>query len=408
MRLWLGKGLGTGGIVPPNGQSPNQGDMRISAGMGKLTLSGLAYIPGTPLLQSDMTTPNHLQDKAFLLLLIAVTIAFGAILWQFHGAVFWGVILAILFAPLHRKLLKRMPKRPTLAALCTLGLCLVIVILPMTAITVSLVQEASVIYERVRSGQLNFGLYLQQVIAALPAWAANLLDRLNLTSIGELQQKFSSVAVQASQFVATQALSIGQNTLEFLVGFGIMLYLLFFLLRDGASLAQRIGQATPLDDAHKRQLVSKFTTVIRATVKGNIVVAASQGALGGLIFWALGIQGPVLWGVLMAFLSLLPAVGAGLIWVPVAIYFLATGAVWQGAVLTAFGIGVIGLVDNILRPILVGKDTKMPDYIVLISTLGGMGLFGLTGFVIGPVIAALFMASWDLFAPSHTDSTSSP
>ena len=233
-------------------------------------------------------TPNHLQDKAFLLLLIAVTIAFGAILWQFHGAVFWGVILAILFAPLHRKLLKRMPKRPTLAALCTLGLCLVIVILPMTAITVSLVQEASVIYERVRSGQLNFGLYLQQVIAALPAWAANLLDRLNLTSVGELQQKLSSVAIQASQFVATQALSIGQNTLEFLVGFGIMLYLLFFLLRDGASLARRIGHATPLDDAHKRQLVSKFTTVIRATVKGNIVVAASQGALGGLIFSALG------------------------------------------------------------------------------------------------------------------------
>ena len=147
-------------------------------------------------------------------------------------------------------------------------------------------------------------------------------------------------------------------------------------------------------------MVGKFTTVIRATVKGNIVVAASQGALGGMIFWILGIQGPVLWGVLMAFLSLLPAVGAGLIWVPVAIYFLATGAVWQGVVLTAFGVFVIGLVDNILRPVLVGKDTKMPDYIVLISTLGGMALFGLTGFVIGPVIAALFMASWDLFAPS--------
>eukprot|EP01037_Dinobryon_pediforme_P014488 gene14488-14609_t len=342
---------------------------------------------------------QHLQDKAFLLLLTLVTVAFGAILWQFHGAVFWGVILAILFAPLHRKLLRKMPKRPTLAALCTLGLCLVVVILPMTAITVSLIQEATAIYERVRSGQINFGLYLQQVIAALPDWAVGLLDRLQLTSVGELQQKLSSFAVQASQFVATQALSIGQNTLEFIVSFGIMLYLLFFLLRDGASLAQRIGQATPLEEAHKRQLVGKFTTVIRATVKGNIVVAASQGALGGMIFWILGIQGPVLWGVLMAFLSLLPAVGAGLIWVPVAIYFLATGAVWQGVVLTAFGICVIGLVDNILRPILVGKDTKMPDYIVLISTLGGMALFGLTGFVIGPVIAALFMASWDLFSP---------
>ncbi len=101
----------------------------------------------------------------------------------------------------------------------------------------------------------------------------------------------------------------------------------------------------------------------------------------------------------MAFLSLLPAVGAGLIWVPVAIYFFATGAMWQAIVLTAFGVFVIGLVDNVLRPILGGKDTKMPDYIVLISTLGGMSLFGLTGFVIGPVIAALFMACWDMFAP---------
>lgn len=352
-------------------------------------------------------TPSHLQSKAFLLLLILVTIAFGAILWQFHGAVFWGVILAILFAPLHRKLLRRMPRRTNLAALSTLGLCLVIVILPMTAITISLIQEATVVYERVRSGQLNFGLYLQQVIAALPAWAVNLLERLNLTSVAELQEKFSSVAVQASQFVAAQALSIGQNTLEFVVSFGIMLYLLFFLLRDGNRLALRIGQATPLDDAHKRQLVDKFTTVIRATVKGNIVVAASQGALGGLIFWILGIQGPVLWGVLMAFLSLLPAVGAGLIWLPVAIYFIATGGVWQGVILIAYGVFVIGLIDNVLRPILVGKDTKMPDYVVLISTLGGMALFGLTGFVIGPVIAALFIATWDLFAPT-VDNHSSP
>ena len=344
-------------------------------------------------------TQSTPQNKVFLLLLALVTVAFGAILWQFHGAVFWGVVLAILFAPLHRQLLRRMPRRRNLAALCTLGLCLVVVILPMTAIAVSLVQEAAVAYERMRSGQLNFGLYFQQVMAALPGWATNLLERLNLTSIAELQQKLSSVAVQASQIVATQALNIGQNTLEFLVSFGIMLYLLFFLLRDGADLAARIGQATPLDAEHKRQLVSKFTTVIRATVKGNIVVAASQGALGGLIFWILGIQGPVLWGVLMAFLSLLPAVGAGLIWLPVAIYFLATGSVWQGTVLIAFGVGVIGLVDNILRPILVGKDTKMPDYIVLISTLGGMALFGLTGFVIGPVIAALFIASWDLFSP---------
>lgn len=122
-----------------------------------------------------------------------------------------------------------------------------------------------------------------------------------------------------------------------------------------------------------------------------------------MIFAILGIQGALLWGVLMAFLSLLPAVGASLIWGPVAIYFLATGAIWQGAVLTAFGVFVIGLVDNILRPILVGKDTRMPDYVVLISTIGGMALFGLNGFVIGPLVAALFMAAWDLFSGDPGD-----
>lgn len=408
MRQWLGKGLVAGAIVPPNRQLPNFAGLAGAKKAVSIWGIGRGSLTFVYSFATHNMTPANLQSKAFLLLLILVTVAFGAILWQFHGAVFWGVILAILFAPLHRKLLRRMPRRTNLAALSTLALCLVVVILPMTAITISLIQEATVVYERMRSGQLNFGLYLQQIISALPGWAVNLLERLNLTSVSELQEKFSSVAVQASQFVAAQALSIGQNTLEFVVSFGIMLYLLFFLLRDGNSLALRIGQATPLDEAHKRQLVDKFTTVIRATVKGNIVVAASQGALGGLIFWILGIQGPVLWGVLMAFLSLLPAVGAGLIWLPVAIYFLATGAVWQGVVLIAYGVFVIGLVDNVLRPILVGKDTKMPDYVVLISTLGGMALFGLTGFVIGPVIAALFIATWDLFAPSTGNRSTPP
>ncbi|MDD2547623.1 MAG: AI-2E family transporter [Burkholderiaceae bacterium] len=338
------------------------------------------------------------QDKTFLLLLLLVTAAFGAILWQFHWAIFWGVALAILFAPLHSHLLRRMPRSANGAALGTLVLCTVMVILPLGLISLSLVQEATALYEHLRSGQLNVGHSLQKLLGVLPSWALHLLDRLNLTSVNELQNKLSSVAGEISQFVATQALNLGQNTLEFLAGLGIMLYLLFFLLRDGPAIVARIGRATPLSSAHKQQLAGKFNTVIRATIKGSLVVAACQGALGGFIFWALGIQGPVVWGVLMAFLSLLPAVGAGLIWGPVALYFLATGSVVQGVVLTAFGIGVIGLVDNVLRPILVGKDTQMPDYIVLISTLGGMSLFGLTGFIVGPAIAALFIASWDLFA----------
>lgn len=342
-----------------------------------------------------------LPHRSLLLLLVAVTLAFGAVLWPFNGAVFWGMVLAILFHPLHRRLLARMPGWRNLAALLTLLLCLLVVIIPTALIATTLVQEAGTTYARVRSGQVNYAAYVQQVLAALPPWALALLDRFHLTSMADLQERLASVGAQASQFLATKALNVGQNTLQFIVSFGVMLYLLFFLLRDGTQLTARIRQAIPLDEEHKSQLSDKFITVIRATVKGNIAVAAAQGALGGLIFWLLGIQGPVMWGVLMAFLSLLPAVGAGLIWGPVALYFLATGATGQGVVLTLYGIGVIGLVDNLLRPLLVGKDTKMPDYVVLISTLGGMALFGLTGFVIGPVIAALFIATWDLFAPAQ-------
>ena len=148
---------------------------------------------------------------------------------------------------------------------------------------------------------------------------------------------------------------------------------------------------------HKQALARKFATVIRATVKGNIVIALIQGTLGGLALWALDVRGALVWAVLMAFLSLLPAVGAGLIWGPVAVYLLITGSVIQGAGLIAFGVLVIGMVDNLLRPILVGKDTRMPDYVVLLSTLGGLAVFGINGFIIGPVIAAMFIAVWDIY-----------
>ncbi len=176
--------------------------------------------------------------------------------------------------------------------------------------------------------------------------------------------------MQGSKYLATQALNIGLITANFVIGLLLMLYLLFFFLRDGAALARRIRNAVPLRQEQQRELLTKFTVVTRAMFKGNILVAAVQGALGGLIFWYLGIHAPVLWAVVMAFLSLVPAVGAAGVWLPVAVYFLATGAVFEGLVLIAYGAFVIGLVDNLMRPYLVGKDTQMPDYVVLISTLG--------------------------------------
>nr|WP_231401650.1 AI-2E family transporter [Cupriavidus sp. WS] len=343
-----------------------------------------------------MTQPADMQQKAFYLLLAAVSIAFCFVLWPFFGAVFWGAILAIIFTPPNNWLTRRMGGRRNLAALATLTLCLLIVVLPLIFVAGALAQEVSTVYQQIKTGQLNFGAYFQQAVHALPPSVNRVLDRFGMADIAGVQAKLTAGAAQGSQLIATQALSIGQNTFQFVVSFGVMLYLLFFLLRDGAEISRRIVQAIPLSEPHKQHLLRKFTTVARATVKGNIVVAAVQGALGGLIFWFLGIQGSLLWGVLMAFLSLLPAVGAALIWGPVAIYFLLTGEVGKGAVLIGFCVLVIGTVDNVLRPILVGKDTRMPDWVVLISTLGGMALFGLNGFVIGPLIAALFIASWDL------------
>jgi predicted PurR-regulated permease PerM len=347
-----------------------------------------------------MKSPS-LENKFFLLLLVVVSAAFVWILMPFFGAVFWAGVLALIFSPFFRRILRRMPQRRTLAALLTLLVCLVIVILPTALIATSMVQEGAIVYQKIRSGDIDFGRYFQQIVGALPNWVVRLLERFDLGNFSALQQKLTAGAAHGSQLIATQALTIGQNTFDFLVQFTVMMYLLFFLLRDGGALSRTIRDAIPLQEAHKRDLLGKFATVIRATVKGNIAVAVVQGALGGLAFWFLGIPAPLLWAVTMAFLSLLPAVGAGLIWGPVAIYLLVTGAVWQGAALIAFGVLVIGLVDNILRPLLVGKDTKMPDYVVLISTLGGMSLFGLNGFVIGPVIAAMFMAVWSLFTSSR-------
>ncbi|MFA5678140.1 MAG: AI-2E family transporter [Pseudomonas sp.] len=348
-------------------------------------------------------TNTNLENKSFVLLLALVSVAFTAILLPFYGAVFWGTILAIIFQPVQRRFEARFNQRRGWAAAVTLVIILVIVILPMSLLAGALVQEGSNTYQRVSSGTLDFGGYLEQVINALPAFARELLERFGLTDLAGVQERISQFAMTGSQFLATKAFSIGQNTFQFLISFTIMLYLLFFLLRDGRQVAAAVRRSIPLGEIYKQHLLSKFTTVVKATVKGNIAVAAIQGVLGGFIFWVLGLQGALLWGVLMAVLSLLPAVGASLIWGPVAIYFLATGAIWEAAVLTAFGAIVIGLADNVLRPILVGKDTKLPDYVILISTLGGLALFGLNGFVIGPLIAALFMAAWSLYAEAREE-----
>jgi len=350
---------------------------------------------------------RNLEDNALLLLVVVVSLAFAWILWPFYQAVLWATVLAIVFSPLYRRLSSVIGQQHGLAALATVLIILTLVILPLTLIAASLVQEATNLYDRIQSGELDFGRFFQEFLNALPTWATDLLNRFGLTNFSALHDRLSAALIQGSKYLAAQALSIGKGTANFIVSLLLVLYLLFFFLRDGGALTRRIRDAVPLRAEQQRALFTKFAVVTRAMFKGNLLVAAVQGALGGLIFWFLGIHAPVLWGVLMAFLSLLPAVGAAGVWLPVAVYFLATGAVWEGVVLIAYGAFVVGLVDNLLRPYLVGKDTQMPDYVVLISTLGGIAIFGLDGLVMGPVIAAMFIAVWDIFsAARQNDATS--
>lgn len=344
-----------------------------------------------------MITPA-LRRAAFLLLLALVTVAFFWIISPFFGAVFWAMVLALMFMPVHRRLCARLRGRDTLAALGTLLFCMVIVVVPMIFVVGAMVDEATSFTQRLRTGEFNPRTYFEQIQNALPGWLRDLLGRFGLFNAQDVVDKLTAAVVQGGQALTTRALAIGQNTLMLLVDLGIMLYLLFFFLRDGRDLAQTIRRAVPMQRQHTDFLLSKFATVVRATVKGTVVVALVQGMLGGVAFAFLGIHGAVLWGVVMSVLSLLPAIGAALVWAPVAIYLMATGSMIEGLGLAAWGAGVMGMVDNLLRPILVGKETKLPDYLVLLSTIGGLSIFGLNGFLIGPAIAALFVATWALFS----------
>ena len=330
------------------------------------------------------------------LLLALSALALCWILLPFYGAILWALIIAILFAPVYRRLLPRLHQRRNVAAGLVMLLVLVVGVLPFAMVTASLGREASVVYQRVESGDWNPALYLRGLFDALPTWIAALLERAGVTDFDHLQRQLTAALAKGSQFIATQAFGIGADTFGFVASLGVALYLAFFLVRDGTELARLAEKMLPVPPQFKRELVAKFMAVVRATVKGSLLIAGIQGMLGGIAFWFLGVKGALLWAVVMAFLSLLPMIGAALVWLPVAVYCVITGQPWQGLALVAYGVFVIGLADNLLRPMLVGKDAGMPDYVVMITTLGGMAVFGINGFIIGPTIAAMFIAVWHL------------
>jgi predicted PurR-regulated permease PerM len=309
---------------------------------------------------------------------------------------------------MYQRFLHGSHNRPNMAAAASITVILLIVILPLLMLAASITQQASVLVAQMRSGDIQLASYFHRAFESLPEWARNILNRFGMADLSLLQQKIMAALANSGRALTARVVGIGQGTLDFIVAFFLMLYLLFFLFRDGEQLSQSIARAIPLHPQYTRRLLTQFATVVRATVKGNIVVALVQGALGAVAFWVLGLPGAVLWGAVMAVLSLLPAVGAALVWGPVSLYYLFTGEIVKGIGLMVWGTVVIGLVDNVLRPLMVGKETRMPDYLILLATLGGIVVFGLNGFVIGPVIAAVFLVSWEMLASARETPTMPP
>jgi len=359
--------------------------------------SRLPIAPATETITVVEPVPEALSKQRVLgLLLLAVTVALVWILLPFYGGILWGAIIALLFTPLYRWLLSRLRARRSLAALLTITAATLIVVLPAVIVSGALAREAGQVFERIESGELQPAQWLRTLFDALPEWIISLLGRFGLADFDAVQLELAKALSEGSKLIATQTLNVGQNALGLLTSVFIALYLAFFLVRDGDGVVRAVHRAIPLASADRHALLENFSTVLRATVKGNLVIAVVQGTLGGLAFWALGVSGVLLWAALMAVLSLLPVVGSGLVWVPVAIGLFLTGSPWQALGLVAFGVLVIGLVDNVLRPILVGHETGMPDYLVMITTFGGIAVLGVNGFVVGPTVAAMFVAVWHI------------
>jgi predicted PurR-regulated permease PerM len=340
-----------------------------------------------------------MQNSFFIGLLILVSAAFVGLLSGYFQPIFWAVTIGVIFLPVQHYLERRLHGRTSVAAVITVILIFFTVLVPAMVIASAVVKEAAELYSSIQRGEIDPGAALRWMQNMTPQ-VTEFASRIGI-DVEELTQKLSTAAVKASQFIGALALTAGQNVARFMLMFFLMLYLLFFVLRDGNQLLEQLIHALPLGDNRERALFAKFAEMARATIKGTLAVGLVQGFLGGLLFWAVGIEGAVFWGVVMVLLSVLPLVGASLVWIPAAIYLVVSGAYIKAFIMVVVGVLVIGLVDNLLRPMLVGRDTKMPDYLILLSTLGGLAMFGISGFVIGPIIASLFLAIWVMFQAEY-------
>lgn len=336
------------------------------------------------------------EHLGFVLLLILLTAGVVFVVWPFASPLMWAMLAAIMFQPLYQWFLERVGGGENKAAIATLLFITFAVLLPAFFIGGMIVEQAAGVVLAFQEGDLDVAAWFNQILAALPQTVRESLDELGVGDFSNVQERAQQLLTESAGMIAQQAIAIGGGLFSFVLSFLLGLYVAYFLLRDGKAIGHAILRGLPLEYDIARQLAGRFLAIVRATIKGSVVVGLVQGGLGSITFWIVGVEAALLLGLLMAIFSLLPAVGTGIVWLPMAIYLLATGAIWEGIFVIVSGVAVIGMADNVLRPILVGRDTGIPDWIILVTTLGGIATMGLAGVVLGPLLAGLFLASWSI------------
>lgn len=335
---------------------------------------------------------SKIRNYLFLGSLVLVTLLFANLLKPFAYVIFWAGVLAAISYPVYKKINTRL-QHPDLSSIITLSLILVIIIVPILLVGSLLVTQSIDTYSKLASdGRL--GSWITDVSVWLrhnPLTASLHFDNAFWT------EKFSNAAQNITAWLFNFATKLTQDSFTFFALFAIMVYTLFFFIRDGEKMLQKIMRLSPLGDKYEKKLYSKFVDTAGATIKGNLMVAIIQGGLGGILFAITGIPAPLVWGVIMILLAMIPGIGTFLIWLPVGIVMLILGNVWQGVLILVFGTVVISTIDNILRPMLVGKQISLHPLTIFFSTLGGIIVFGPSGFIIGPIIASLLIAFWDMY-----------
>ena len=350
-------------------------------------------------------TETRFRQVFLLLLVTAISVAFVAMIRTFLLTILLAAIFTGLSYPVYQWLLGRFRGRPALTAIATLLLLLTLVIAPLLVVLGAAANEALRVTE-------TLGPRLQQLVdqpSQLDSWLRGIpaYDRI-APYRAQILTKAGEVVGSLSAFLFAALSATTRATAVFIFQFFVLLYTMFFFLTDGPGLLRTVMAYLPLTEVDKERMLEKFVSVTRATLKGTILIGIAQGVLGGLAFWAVGLDGAIFWATVMTVLSIIPGVGGALVWLPAAIVLISTGEVWRGIALAAFCGLVVGSVDNLLRPRLVGKDIKMHELLIFFSTLGGLMLFGVTGFILGPILAALFVTAWEMFGTAFRSALAEP